>query len=68
MLKKIPAVLHDYAYQFQDMTMKKNLNKVTPGNLQCVHTVYKLRRLQHLISGIEKVTEMSYIWPSTESS
>ena len=60
MFRKILAVLHDYAYQFQDMTMKEDLNKVTPGNLQCVHTVYELRRLEHLISGIVKVTAMSY--------
>ena len=58
--RKLLATLHDYAYQFRDMTMNEDLNRMSPGNLECVHVIYELDRLEHLIAGMEKVIEMSY--------
>ena len=60
MFRKLLATLHDYAYQFRDMTMNEDLNRMSPGNLECVHVIYELDRLEHLIAGMEKVIEMSY--------
>ena len=60
MFRKLLATLHDYAYQFRDMTMNEDLNRMSPGNLECVHVIYELDRSANLIAGMEKVIEMSY--------
>ena len=57
----ISAIIHDYVFQFIDMTETNDIKKVSSGDYNRCLAKYETSRIAHLVNGIEQAIELSSI-------